>query len=157
MAGPKYAMVDPADYKRLRGYEWLAKKGKNSFYARRYVPGGKGKRETLIYIHQEVIQVPGGMVVDHINHDGMDNRRANLRAATYSQNLCNRKKRLGAMYSKYKGVHWHKLHKKWAGRITFDKKTIHLGYFRTEIEAAKAYDRAAKEYHGEFAYLNLPE
>ena len=157
MAQPQYAKVDPADYKRLRGYEWSAKKGGNSFYARRCVAGSKGKKETLIYIHQEIIKVPEGMVIDHINHDGMDNRTANLRAATYSQNLCNRKKRSGAMYSKYKGVHWHKLNKRWAARITFKKKTINLGYFSNEIDAAKAYDRAARKYHGEFASLNFPE
>jgi len=157
MAQPKYAIVDPADYDRLRKYEWLCRKGKNSFYARRRVPTGKAGKETLVYIHQDVIEVPDGMVVDHINHDGMDNREANLRAATYSQNLCNRKKRTGAMYSKYKGTHWHKLHRKWLARITFEKKTIHLGYFCDEIEAAKANDRAAIKYHGEFASLNFPQ
>jgi len=157
LAQPRYATVDPRDYKRLRGYEWFSRKGKNSFYARRHVPGCKGKKESLIYLHQEIIEVPEGMVVDHINHDGMDNRRANLRAATYSQNLYHRKKRSGAMYSKYKGVHWHNLHNRWAARITFEKKTIDLGYFRSEIEAAKAYDRAARKYHGEFASLNFPE
>jgi len=121
------------------------------------VRSGKGNKETLIYIHQEVIEVPKGMVIDHINHDGMDNRRANLRPATYSQNLYHRKKRSGAMYSKYKGVHWHKNHRKWLARITFEKKTIHLGYFRNEIEAARAYDEATKKYHGEFASLNFPD
>jgi hypothetical protein len=157
LAGPKYAKVDPADYDRLRAYEWLARKGKNSFYARRHAPGGKGKKGTLIYMHQHVIQVPEGMVVDHINHDGMDNRSANLRPATYSQNLCHRKKRSGQTHSKYKGVHWHKLNNKWVARITLHKKTMHLGYFRSQIDAARAYDRAALKYHGEFACLNLPQ
>ena len=157
MSQPRYAIVDPADYDRLKGHKWVTKKGDKTFYARRYIPRGKGKNDTLVYIHQEIIKVPKGMVVDHINHDGMDNRRANLRAATHSQNLCNRKKRSGAMYSKYKGVHWHKHHKKWSSRITFQKKTIELGSFEDEIEAAKAYDEAAKIHHGEFACLNFPE
>jgi hypothetical protein len=157
MAQPRYAKVDPADYERLRKYEWLARKGKNSFYARRRVPTGKAKKEKLVYMHQMVVKVPDGMVIDHINQEGMDNRSDNLRAATYSQNLCNRKKRSGAMYSIYKGTHWHKNHKKWLARITFEKKTIHLGYFPSEIEAAKAYDRAAIKYHGEFACLNFPD
>ena len=60
------------------------------------------------------------------------------------------------MYSIYKGVHWHKCHRKWLARITFEKRTIHLGYFPSEIEAAKAYDRGAKKYHGQFANLNFP-
>jgi hypothetical protein len=157
MAQPKYAKVDPADYKRLRGYEWLAKKGRSSFYARRRAAGSKAGKEALIYLHQEVIEVPEGMVVDHINHDGMDNRRANLRAATYSQNLCHRKKRSGAKQSKYKGIYWRKKNRKWQAVITFDRKKIYLGYFRNEIDAAKAYDRAAMKYHGEFASLNFPE
>ncbi len=108
-------------------------------------------------MHQELVKVPDGMVVDHINHDGMDNRRANLRPATYSQNLYHRKNRSGAKYSKYKGVSWKKHNRKWEARIGFEKKEIHLGYFRSEIDAARAYDRAAKKYHGEFASLNFPE
>ena len=157
MAGPKYAKVDPADYERLQGYEWYLIKGKNTFHTLRYVPGGKGKKQTLIQMHQEILKVPKGMVVDHINHDGMDNRRKNLRAATWAQNLRNRKKFTVPSTSKYKGVNWNKQHKKWLGRITFDNKTLHLGFFENEIDAAKAYDEAAKKYHGEFACLNFPE
>jgi len=149
--------VDPADYRRLRRYEWFAKKGKNSFYARRHAAGGKGKKGTLIYLHQEIIDVPKGMVIDHINHDGMDNRGANLRPVTYSQNLCHRKKRSGATRSKYKGVSWKKQSRKWVARIGFERKDIHLGYFRDEIEAARAYDRAAKRYHKDFASLNFTD
>ena len=157
MAQPRYAKVDPADYKRLRRYEWLARKGRNSFYARRHVPRAKPAKEMLIYMHQQVIRVPQGMVIDHVNHDGMDNRSANLRPATYAQNLYHRKKRLGAKYSKYKGICWKKKSRKWVARIGFDKKELHLGYFASEIDAAKAYDRAARKYHGQFASLNFPE
>jgi len=157
MAQPQYAKVDPANYKRLRGHEWLSKKGKNSFYARRRVPTGKGGKETLVYMHQEVIKVPDGMVVDHINHDGMDNREANLRAATRAQNIRNRKKFSNSSSSKYKGVSWRKKTRKWEVLITFERKRIFLGCFRSEIDAAKAYDRAAIKYHGEFASLNFPQ
>ena len=158
MAQPKYAKVDPADYKRLRGYEWLVKKGRNSFYARRHAAtAGKAEKETLVYMHQEIIEVPDGMVVDHINHDGMDNRSGNLRAASYSQNLCHRKKRPGTTHSKYKGIYWKKKNRKWQACITFERKRIYLGYFENEIDAAKAYDRAAMKYHGEFASLNFPD
>ena len=156
MAQPKYAKVDPGDYERLRKHEWLTKKGRKSFYAQRRVPKGKAGKETLIYMHQMVVKVPEGMVVDHINHDGMDNRSGNLRAATYSQNLYNRKKRSGATQSKYKGIYFRKKSRKWQAGIMCNKKRIELGYFRDEIEAAKAYDRAAMKYHGEFACLNFP-
>ena len=157
MSGPKYAKVDPADYKRLKGYEWIARKGTKSFYARRHVARGKGKKETLVYMHQEIIKVPEGMVIDHINQDGMDNRSANLRPATHSQNLCNSRRRLGTKSSKYKGVSWKKQSRKWTARIGIAKKEIHLGSFDNEVDAAKAYDEAAKKYHGEFACLNFPK
>ncbi len=98
-------------------------------------------------MHQEIIEVA----------DGMDNRKANLRAATYSQNMYHRKKRSGAAHSKCKGIYWRKKNRKWQARITFERKRICLGYFRNEIDAAKAYDRAAMKYHGEFASLNLPK
>jgi hypothetical protein len=157
MSQPKYAKVDPADYERLRKYEWLAWKGKNRFYARRRVPTGIAKKEKLVYMHQMVIKVPDGMVTDHINHEGMDNRSANLRAATKAQNLCNRKKFAGSSSSKYKGVCWLKRHHKWEACITLKNKKIYLGCSRDEIEAAKAYVRAAKKYHGDFACLNFPD
>jgi len=156
MAQPRYAKVDPADYKRLRGYEWIAKKGRNSFYALRRAAAGEGRKKAVVYMHQEIIEVPEGMVIDHINHDGMDNRRANLRAATYSQNMCNVRKRSGTKHSKYRGIYWKKKNRKWGAMIGFEGKRIYLGYFRDEIEAAKAYDRAAMKYHGEFASLNFP-
>ena len=111
----------------------------------------------LISMHQDVIEVPEGMVIDHINHDGMDNRGANLRAATRSQNMCHRKKRSRTTRSKYKGIHWKKRNRKWQAMITVESKRIYLGHFRDEIDAAKAYDRAARKYHGEFASLNFPE
>jgi len=157
MSQPRYAKVDPADYKRLRKYEWFASaKAGNCFYARRHTAGGKAK-EKLIYIHQEIINVPDGKVIDHINLDSMDNRRANLRPATYSQNTCHRRKRSGAKYSKYKGVYREKQTRKWVARIGFEKKRIYLGCFKNEIDAAKAYDAAAKKYHKEFACLNFPD
>ncbi|MCJ7676076.1 MAG: HNH endonuclease, partial [Sedimentisphaerales bacterium] len=157
LAGPKYAKVDPADYKRLRGYEWLVKKRRKNFYALRHSVSGKTGKESLIYMHQEIIEVPEGMVIDHINRDGVDNRRANLRAATHSQNMCNRRKRLGTTHSKYRGICWRKKDRKWQAKIGFEKKRIHLGTFSNEIDAAKAYDRAARKYHGEFASPNFPE
>jgi len=157
MSQPRYAKVDPADYERIRKYEWSVKKGGNSFYAQRHVKDCKKGREKAILMHREIIKVPEGMVVDHINHDGMDNRRANLRAATHSQNMCNRKKQSGAYTSKYIGVCWKKEQRKWVAKVGHKKKVIHLGYFDNEIEAAKAYDRAAKKYHGEFVCLNFPE
>ncbi len=157
MSGPKYAIVEPADYERLRKYEWFVMVGTGSFYSFRQGPGRKVRRAPIIYMHQDIIQVPKGMLIDHINHNGMDNREANLRAATHSQNMCNRKKLSNAKFSKYKGVSLNKLTHKWVARIGINNKIIHLGSFLNEIDAAKAYDLAARKYHGEFASLNFPE
>jgi hypothetical protein len=157
MAGPKYAIVDPEDYERLRKYEWFSRKGRNSYYANRHGIRKKNGNKSLIQMHRMIIEVPEGKVVDHKNRNGMDNRKANLRPATHSQNMCNKRKHPGKKNSKYRGVYWKKSHRKWAALIGFQRKKINLGYFNNEIDAAKAYDEAAKKYHGEFACLNFPE
>ena len=156
MAQPRYAKVDPADYKPLKGYEWIARKGTSCFYAQMLEPNVITDKK-MLHMHQVILEVTKGMVVDHINNDTMDNRSANLRAATTAQNSYNRKKLSRQCSSKYKGVWWHKSSLKWQTRIVFEKKRIHLGTFKNEIDAARAYDEAAKKYHGEFACLNFPE
>ena len=94
--------------------------------------------------------------VDHINNNGLDNRRCNLRLATRQQQNMNRKKLKGCS-SRYKGVYWAKNRKKWCVRIEFNAKVMFLGYFESEIKAGKAYDEAAIKYFGEFARLNFDE
>jgi hypothetical protein len=157
MTQPKYAKVAPCDYKGLREYEWFAQKRKSCFYATRRSRGPKGSKPATIYMHRELIDVADGLLVDHVNQDSMDNRRANLRGATRAQNIRNRKKFANSSGSKYKGLYWRKKTRKWEVKITFEGKKIHLGTFCDEIEAAKAYDRAAIKYHGEFASLNFPK
>jgi hypothetical protein len=157
MAGPRYAIVDPNDYERLRKYEWFINTGTNSFYALRRGTNEKGIKKKLIYLHREIIKVPKGMVIDHINHDSMDNRQTNLRAATMAQNMRNRRKSSRSSSSKYKGVYRSKNKRKWIATIRFEGKLIYLGTFLNDIDAAKAYDEAAKKYHGEFACLNFSE
>jgi hypothetical protein len=151
----KYAIVDPEDFERLNKYRWYAKKCKNTFYACR--SQGTRRKKTEIKMHREVIQPPSGMVVDHINHNGLDNRKANLRLATHQQNIFNRtyKNKKGSS-SKYKGVSWTPHVKMWRVRVWMNYKSKNIGYFKDEIEAAKAYDEAVKKYHGEFAVLNFP-
>jgi len=157
MSQPKYAKVDPADYKRLRKYEWFSIKGTRNFYAVRRERKPTGRKFTTIYMHREIIEIADGLLIDHKNQNSMDNRSANLRAATRTQNIRNRKKFSRPGVSKYKGIYRDKIQKRWIARIMFKKKRIYLGSFRNEIDAAKAYDEAARKYHGEFASLNFPE
>ena len=97
--------------------------------------------------------IPDGMEVDHINGNTLDCRRENLRIVTSRQNTMNIHIIRGK--SCYKGVFWNKDIEKWYSRIGVNYKLINLGYFASEIEAAKAYDRAALKHFGEFARLNF--
>jgi hypothetical protein len=115
-------------------------------------------------MHRLVIDVLPGCYCDHINHNGLDNRKANLRVSTHKQNVWHRRKFSGRTYdglkrpsrSRYKGVDWSNDIKRWRVRIRVNGKRIYLGSFDNEIDAAKAYDIAAKKYRGEFAFLNFP-
>jgi hypothetical protein len=151
----KYAIVDPEDYERLKKYKWYARKSPSTFYAVCYISEPKYLGRRNVYMHQLVIDVPAGMDCDHINHNGSDNRNANLRAVTHAQNLWNRRKSPRPSRSKYIGIDWSRYAKRWRSRISVYGKRINLGYFNSEIEAAKEYDEAAKKYHGEFAVLNF--
>lgn len=141
------AKVDNVDYQYLNQWKWsLTSHG----YALRMTKEGKA-----IYMHKLVNNTPDGFQTDHANGDRLDNRRENLRSCTISQNRMN--SRIMSKYntSGYRGVYWHKQHGKWNARIQVNKKGIHLGLFTDKIEAAKAYDIAAVEHHGEFASLNF--
>jgi hypothetical protein len=104
-----------------------------------------------ISMHRLVASISGKIEVDHINGDGLDNRKCNLRAATHAQNMYNRRKESGTS-SRFKGVNLYK--GKWIACIGAGKTRKYLGYHSSEIEAAKAYDREAKLRFKEFALLN---
>jgi len=150
----RFAIVDPEDYDRLSRHKWFLAESPTGSYAARWQRNRRGRKK--IWMHREVIDVPRGMVCDHINGNGLDNRKANLRPATVSQNLCNRPKRTGPTRSKYKGLEWDRRQRKWKARIQHDGRRIYLGSFASEIDAAQAYDRRAKALFGRFARPNFP-
>ncbi len=145
------ALVDDEDFDRLVKYNWNAHYGGRRCYAIRFshMVDGKG---VYVLMHREILSPDGD--VDHINGNGLDNRRSNLRAATRSQNSMNQRPRPDGR-SKYKGVCWHKQHKKWRAYISMNYKQKHVGLYTTQLEAALAYDRAALELFGEFARPNF--
>ena len=159
----KYARVEAVDFEKISKYTWLVRKTPRSYTAVRFE--AKGRLLVAVYMHSEIMinklrpesgELPRKLVVDHKNRNGIDNRRANLRPATESQNSMNRRKVRGTS-SRYKGVSWRRSRRLWQSMIWVDKRNLLLGSFTSETEAAKVYDAAARKYYGEFAYLNFDE
>ncbi len=153
----KFAIVDEIDYDELNQFKWCAVKYGRTFYARRCgrVKNTNGKQFST-KMHRQIMKLPPDLCVDHINHNGLDNRRANLRAASQAQNNVNRRKQTGTYSSKYKGVIFSKRDRKWQAYIMQKGKHYFLGSFEDEEAAARAYDQKAKELFGQYACLNFP-
>lgn len=147
-----FAIIDAEDAERIAGYRWRAERGKHTVYAVANVE--RGSRKT-VKLHRLILDAPSGVEVDHVNRQGLDCRRQNLRLATHQDNQRNRAKQLGNS-SRYKGVGWHKATRSWRARIKVDNRTEELGGFSDEEAAARAYDRRARVAFGEFAVLNFP-
>jgi hypothetical protein len=153
----QFTIVDDEDYEKLAKYRWLAVRSGRTFYAERAVKLWKGNRKRFfnVRMHRQLLNVPEGKIVDHINHNGLDNRRANLRIVTIEQNTWNKRKKSGNCSSRYKGVSWQKSSGRWKAIIVYRGKWIFIGYFDDEVLAAKAYDAKAQELFGEYAALNF--
>lgn len=154
----RFALVDPHDADRVLSERWHATN----------VCPNRGDREILYatgrltsggyaYLHRFILGITDRHTkVDHINHNGLDNRRCNLRIGSHQQNVFNRRPNLHAT-SQYKGVHWVKSRERWRAKIRFNGHAIHLGDFESEREAAEVYDGAALMLFGSRAYLNFPD
>ena len=150
----KVALVDDDDFDELNKFKWCANESpttKGLFYVLR-----NGGNKTHVFMHRIIMNVHKGEYVDHINRDGCDNRKCNLRVCTHSQNIHNHKL-FKNNTSGLHNVYWSKHAKKWRAYVRENKKKIMLGSFDTKDDAGRAYDKRAKELYGEFAVLNFSE
>jgi hypothetical protein len=152
----KWTIVEPADFYRINNFGWFIVGKKTRLYAARNIINETGKIK-IVRLHREIMKAPAKLLVDHRNGNSLDNRRDNLRLATLSQNACNVRINKAGCSSRYRGVRWSKVGKRWEAQLGFKRKSIFLGHFDSEEEAARVYDEAAKKYHGEFARLNFSE
>lgn len=136
-------LVDDDDYERVVQHKW-------GVYGKNYLQDTLNKK---ILLHRFITNCPNGLEVDHKDHNPLNNQKSNLRVCTRSQNHMNSNLQKGTT-SKYKGVSWKKSAKRWYAYIKINCKTIHLGCFVSEEEAARAYNDAASQYFGDFVLLN---
>ena len=149
----QFALVDEVDFLTLGSLSWYAHRSATGFYAARTFVENGVKRNR--YLHRVIANPKPGEDVDHINSNGLDCRRSNLRCCTRLENLRNnQKKKPGRSASRFKGVVFHRINSKWQARIAIGGKHQSLGYFHLEEDAARAYNGAAILHFGEFAHLN---
>jgi len=142
-----FATVDAADYKEIRKHRWSVLRVGTKVYAQTLIHG----RHVLM--HRFLLRPRKGYQVDHIDSNGLNNCRSNLRVCTAGQNQANRRPRGGS--SRFVGV-WRR-RDRWVAEIRHRGRRYSLGCYADEVEAAKARDRKAVELHGVYAYLNFPE
>lgn len=151
----KVALVDDADFDWLNQLKWYASEAKkNTFYAMRV--NCYGGERVSIFMHRLIVGLTDRKIlVDHKDGNGLNNQRQNLRSATPTQNCYNRRFYKAKKSSKYKGVYLDRPGGSWYSKIQINRVRKYLGMFKSEIDAAIAYNEAATKYHGEFARLNI--
>ena len=143
-----FALVNEEDFEYLNKEKWCAmnlKKADKIYAVRRH-------KNKIVYMHRVILNPEKGMVIDHIDRNGLNNTRDNIRACTPSQNQANRRVWIKKTSSRFLGVIKHQ--NGWLSSITKNRIRMTIGCFKDEIEAAKAYNEAAIKHHGEFATLN---
>lgn len=150
----KVAIVDAADYEWLSQWKWYAMMAGEGYAARSVrLPDG---RKGIALMHRVILEPRSDQDVDHIDGNGFNNSRSNLRACTHGENLHNqRKARINT--SGFKGVFYDRRVGKWQAQIKVNNKNRSFGLHNTPEDAARAYDKAARELHGDFARLNFPD
>ena len=151
----KVALVDDEDFERVNQFKWYAQRGDSTFYAARTILIN-GKCTTQL-LHQFILgDSLSKSDIDHKDRNGLNNWRFNLRPCSSQENAMNRGSKRNSS-SKHKGVYWDKPTGKWRAQITIGGRRIHLGLFKAEDDAGRAYDKMAIMYHGDFKRLNFPE
>lgn len=148
------ALIDLEDEEKVCAIKWHAATNKSGItYAKSHPPGSGRANTKKLYLHRFILDAKPGEIVDHINSDGLDNRKANLRIVTARQNVMNSKPKGGRQL---KGVKVDPVRNAFAARIAINGRDKYLGLYATATEAARAYDEAARVHFGEFAKLNFP-
>ncbi len=146
--------IDDDDFNKVNIYRWKRNKGLKTDYAAKTIYLGDGKWKTIL-MHRFILGIKDrNILVDHIDGDGLNNKKENLRICTRSQNSANRTSKKNGT-SKYLGVCAIKRESIWQAHVRKDKKIYYLGRFLNEADAAIAYNKKATELHGEFARLNI--
>jgi hypothetical protein len=145
------AAIDIADIPRVEAWSWTALEGRHTTYARRAVLVGSGYR--TVYLHCAIWGETLGLEIDHIDGNGLNNQRSNLRLATHSENMRNQRLSRNSS-SGLKGASWSKSNQRWQAQITIERKHCHLGFYDTPEEAHEAYARASVELHGQFGRVS---
>ena len=143
----KFALCDAKDYKWLSKYKWCVNKVGHSWYARSY-RGKKNGKQVYVYMHREIMKPPKGYEVDHINGNGLDNRRSNLRVVTRTQNNLNKHHKTTNKTSQYIGVCFDNTTcgvKRWLAQLVIDGKCVLKKRFHNEEDAYKARKKAEKD------------
>jgi HNH endonuclease/AP2 domain len=149
----KRTVVDDEDYEWLNKMKWYLMT--DNYAVRRTLVSVDGLPRKIIWMHRLIINCPEKMQTDHVNGNGLDNRKENLRICTHQENSMNQKTQKRNKTSKYKGVYKRSDCNRWCASVVKDQKYFYLGLFKTENEAVKAYNNEAKKLFGEFAKLNL--
>jgi len=150
-----FTLIDPDDYYRVRSFKWWVHSNGSNLYAARtsITPDLKAR---IIYLHRQIMNPPAHLVVDHRFGQTLDNRKLNLRVVTHAENMRNRRKQKNTS-SKYIGVSLRKNRNSWDANIRINGKKHYLGSFKDELDAAVAYDAAAKKYIGKNVRLNFSD
>lgn len=151
----KFTSVDADVYVWASEFKWHVHKSGRRFYAMRHASQKFGAKSRKLYLHREIMRPGEGFEVHHINGDGLNNCRENLRNVTSHQNHVGYARKARATTSRFRGVNWYKRTRKWRAYIFIGNKHVHLGYFGTEEGAANARDSAVRKAFGKFAHCNI--